>query len=80
MQVGPTQSMVNITTSRNVRDTCGIETGEHKRRNKRDRTRNERINTRSMKEGRESNIGTCTTKVQRGNSILRETYRGRSRD
>ena len=30
IRVGPTQSMVNVTTSRNVRDMCGIETGEHK--------------------------------------------------
>ena len=30
IQVGPTWSMVNVTTSRNARDACGIETGEHK--------------------------------------------------
>ena len=57
------QSTVNVTMSWNVRDTCGIETGEHKRRNKRDHMQSERTNTRSTKEGRESNIGTCTTKV-----------------
>ena len=38
IQVGPTRSTVDVTTSRNVRDTCGIETGEHKRRDKRNRT------------------------------------------
>ena len=36
IQVGPTRSTVNIITSRNVRDMCGIETGEHKQRNKRE--------------------------------------------
>ena len=61
------QSTVNVTTSWNVRDTCEIETGEHKQRNKRNHMR-------STKEGRECNIGTCTTKVQSRNSILRETY------
>ena len=30
IRVGPTWSTVNVTTSQNVRDTCGIETGEHK--------------------------------------------------
>ena len=34
IQVGPMWSTVNVTTSQNVRDTCGIETGEHKQRNK----------------------------------------------
>ena len=63
-----------------MRETCEIETGEHKRRNKRDCTRSKRTNTRSTKEGREGDIGTCTTKVQSGNCVLRETYRGRSRD
>ena len=36
IRVGPTRSTVNIITSRNVRDTCRIETGEHKQRNKRE--------------------------------------------
>ena len=56
------RSMVDVTMSQNVRDTCGIETGEHKQRDKRNCTQSKRTNMRGTKESREGNIGTCTNK------------------